>query len=43
MEIPTEFVYKTEHKYLFDQMKEKTLEEVEKLEERRKIGLENSL
>ena len=43
MEIPAEFVYKTENKNLHDQMKEKTLEEVEKLKERRKIGLENGL
>ena len=43
MEIPAEFVYETENKDLYDQMKEKTLEEVEKFEERRKIGMENSL
>ena len=43
MEIPAEYVFKTENKDLYDQMKEKTLEEVEKFEDRRKIGLENSL
>ena len=39
MEIPVEFVCKTENKNFYDQMKEKTLVEVEKFEERRKIGL----
>ena len=43
MEIPAEFVYKTENKDLYDQMKEKTLEEVKKFKERQKIGLEHSL
>ena len=41
--IPAEYVFKTENKDLYDQMKEKILEEVEKFEDRRKIGLENSL
>ena len=43
MEIPVEFVYETETKDLYDQMKEKTLEEMEKFEERKRIGMENSL
>ena len=43
MEISAEFVYKTENKDLYDQMKEKTFEEVKKFKERRKIGMENSL
>ena len=43
MKVPVEFVYKTENKDLYVQMKEKTLEEVKMFEERRKIGMENSL
>ena len=43
MEIPTEFIYKSEKKELIDQMKEKTLEEIKKYDERRKKGMENSL
>ena len=43
MEIFAEFVYETENKDLYDQMKEKTLVEVEKFEERRKIEMGNSL
>ena len=43
MEIPAEFIYKSEKKELIDQMKEKTLEEIKKYEERRKKGMENSL
>ena len=43
MEIPAKFVYETENKDHYDQMKKETLEEVEKFEERRKIGMENSL
>ena len=37
MEIPAEFVNETENKNLYDQRKEKTLEEVEKFEERKKL------
>ena len=36
MEIPAEFIYKSEKKELSDQMKEKTLEEIKKYYERRK-------
>ena len=43
MEIPAEFVYKLKKKELIDQMKEKTLEEIKKYDERRKKGMENSL
>ena len=43
MEIPAEFIYKSEKKELIDQMKEKTLEEIKKYDERRKKGMENSL
>ena len=43
MEIPVEFIYKSEKKELIDQMKEKTLEEIKKYDERRKKGMENSL
>ena len=38
MEIPAEFIYKSEKKELIDQMKEKTLEEIKKYDERRKKG-----
>ena len=43
MEIPAEFIYKSEKKELIDQIKEKTLEEIKKYDERRKKGMENSL
>ena len=43
MEIPVEFIYKSEKKELIDQMKEKTLEEIKKYDERKKKGMENSL
>ena len=43
MKIPTEFIYKSEKKKLIAQMKEKTLEEIKKYDERRKKGMENSL
>ena len=43
MEIPAEFIYKSEKKELSDQMKEKTLEEVKKYDERKKEGMKNSL
>ena len=43
MEIPAQFIYKSEKKELIDQMKEKTLEEIKKYNERRKKGMENSL
>ena len=43
MEIPAEFIYKSEKKELSDQMKEKTLEEIKKYDERRKEGMSNSL
>ena len=43
MEIPAEFIYKSEKKELIDQMKEKTLEEIKKYDERRKKEMENSL
>ena len=43
MEIPAEFIYKSEKKELSDQMKEKTLEEIKKYDERRKEGMKNSL
>ena len=36
MEIPAEFIYKSEMKELSDQMKEKTLDEIKKCNERRK-------
>ena len=36
MEIPAEFIYKSEKKELIDQMKEKTLEEKKKYDERKK-------
>ena len=42
METPAEFIYKSEKKELIDQMKEKTLEEIKKYDERRKKGMENS-
>ena len=38
IEIPAEFIYKSEKKELIDQMKEKTLEEIKKYDERRKKG-----
>ena len=43
MEIPAEFIYKSEKKELSDQMKEKTLEEIKKYDERRKEGMKNNL
>ena len=43
MEIPAEFIYKSEKKELSDQMKEKTLEEIKKYDERRKEVMKNSL
>ena len=43
MEIPAEFIYKSEKKEFSDQMKEKTLEEIKKYDERRKGGMKNSL
>ena len=43
MEIQAEFIYKSEKKELSDQMKEKTLEEIKKYDERRKEGMKNSL
>ena len=43
MDIPAEFIYKSEKKELSDQMKEKTLEEIKKYDERRKEGMKNSL
>ena len=43
MEIPAEFIYKSEKKELIDLMKEKALEEIKKYDERRKKGMENSL
>ena len=43
MEIPVEFIYKSEKKELIDQMKEKTLGEIKKYDERRKKGMEKSL
>ena len=43
MEIPAEFIYKSEKKELIDQMKQKTLEEIKKYDERRKKEMENSL
>ena len=43
MEIPAEFIYKSEKKELVDQMKEKILEEIKKYDERRKKWMENNL
>ena len=43
MKIPAEFIYESEKKELIDQIKEKTLEEIKKYDERRKKGMENSL
>ena len=43
MEIPAEFIYKSEKKELSDQMKEKALEEIKEYDERRKEGMKNSL
>ena len=43
MEITPEFIYKSEKKELSDQMKEKTLEEIQKYDERRKEGMKNNL
>ena len=43
MEIPAEFIYKSEKKELSDQMKEKTLEEIKKYDKRRKEEMTNSL
>ena len=43
MKIPAEFIYKSEKKELSDQMKEKTLEEINKHDERKKEGMKNSL
>ena len=43
MEIPAEFICKSEKKELIDQMKEKALKEIKKYDERRKTGMENSL
>ena len=40
---PAEYVFKTENIDLHNQMKEKTLIELEKFEDRRKTGLENNL
>ena len=37
------FTFKTENVEIHKQMKEKTLEEIEKFKERRKIGIEKSL
>ena len=39
MEIPAEFIYKSQKKKLSDEMKEKTLEEIKKYDERRKEGM----
>ena len=36
MEIPAVFIYKSEKKELIDQMKQKTLEEIKKYDERKK-------
>ena len=41
-EILVEFIYKLEKKELIDQMKERTLQEIKKYDERRKKGIENS-
>ena len=38
MEIPAAFIYKSEKKELIHQMKQKTLEEIKKYDERRKKG-----
>ena len=38
MEIPAEFIYKSEKKELIDQMKKKTLEEIKKYDKRKKRG-----
>ena len=43
MEISAEFICKSEKKELSDQMKEKTLEEIKKYDEKRKEGMKNSL
>ena len=43
MEIPANFVFRTDNVNLFNQMKEKTLRELENFEKRRKSGLEESL
>ena len=43
MEIPAEFTFKSVHEKLYDQMREKVFEELEKFEERRKIGINKSL
>ena len=43
MEVPAEFIYKSEKKELSDQMKENTLEEIKKYDERRKEVMKNSL
>ena len=42
MEIPANFVFRTDNVNLFNQMKEKTLRELENFEKRRKSGLEES-
>ena len=42
MDIPA-FIYKSEKKELIQQMKQKSLEEIKKYDERRKKGMENSL
>ena len=43
MEIPAEFIYKSEKNELIDEMKEKILEEINKYDERKKKSMENSL
>ena len=43
MEIPAEFTFKSVNEKLYDQMREKVFEELEKFEERRKIGINKSL
>ena len=43
MEIPAEFICKSEQKELIDQTKENTLGKIEKYDERRKEGTKNSL
>ena len=43
MEMPAEFIYKSKKQELIDQMKQKTLGEIKKYDERRKKGMENSL
>ena len=43
MEIPAEFIYKSEKEEFIDQMKQKTLEEIKKYDQRRKKGWNNNL